>query len=118
MAAQGPKKPKPNPHHTPAQALKILLELVVREHQRSINSILQELVHMASSVTPEQVDQALDTLQGTIDMTQSNVEALLTLIRANPNDPQLLGRIKDKLEAMNVDLSGTNFDPNAQPPTG
>lgn len=100
---------------TPAQALRSLFELVLREHNRSTHILLQELIHMGASVTPEQIDQALDTLQGTIDMTQGNVEALLTLIRANPNDPALLSRIKDKLESMNVDLSGTNFDPNTQP---
>src|SRR5688572_12498823 len=63
----------------------------------------------------ETINAAIDQLQGTIDTTQQNVQALLDLIRSNP-DAATLQEIEQRLVAANADLQGTSFDTTPVPP--
>ena len=68
-------------------------------------------VHMegATMADMDRIKQSLDQLQTTIDVTQDNVAALLTLIRANPTKAEL-AEIEQRLKGMQEDLGGTSFD--------
>lgn len=63
----------------------------------------------ASMADMQRINQAIEQLQSTVDITQENVAALLLLIKSNPTAAEL-AQIEAKLKEMQADLAGTSFD--------
>jgi len=88
-------------------------------HEASVDS--SELLSILGSIQAQlntqgdkmadiaKINQAIDNLQSTVDMTQENVAAILELVRSNPSAAEL-AEIERRLQAVQTDLASTSYE--------